>query len=127
MGEAFGERYRQRMLTVNLERYFPQYLLPKTEESELAPYAEAHATLIATDIARSLDLYNGKGNPCPRKANALLEACNYQVKVSGKWTPTPKGMEYSMRKVVDVGGRTDKDQLVWYPSIIDALREEMSR
>ncbi len=125
MAKLFGERYGQRAFKVNMTRHYPQIALPDPEESELAPYAEAHATPTATDIARSLDLYNGKGNPCPRKANLLLEQFGYQQRINGKWTPTGEGLEHSLRKVVDVGGRTDKDQLVWFPSIIDELKASL--
>lgn len=118
----FGERYGQRMLHLNLERHYPAIGLPKTEESELAPYAQPDAHLIPTDIARSLGLYDSNGNPSPRKANKLLEELGYQQKVADKWTPIGKGLEHSQRRVVDVGGRTDKDQLVWFPSIIDELK-----
>lgn len=124
LGRIYGPHYAQRMVRLNLERHYPAIALPPIAADEMPSLPSAQALLRARDIARELGLFckTNPDRPDSRAANRLLEEHGYQVNYDGNWSPTAKALEHCDRKPVATKSKTDKDQLLWFPTIIDVLR-----
>ena len=123
--DVFGAHYQQRMLRINMERHYPAIALPPASVDEMPPMPSPQALLIPTAIAEQLGMTNSQGNPDARAVNKLLEDLGFQVRYGGKWNPTAKAMRHCVRKPIATGTKVDKDQLFWYPSILEELRQHV--
>ena len=119
----YGDAYAQSYIGQQIEKHYPALAgepLPAKERSSLK---SSNALLNATEVAEQLGMtYKSSGKPNPRAVNNMLAALGYQEKIEGKWSATEKGKPFSDRKPVSTGSKSDKDQLLWYASILDELR-----
>ena len=82
-----------------------------------------------TEVAEALGITcKTTPSPDPRAVNRVLRDLGYQEKIEGKsgWSATEKGESYSQRMPVSTGSRSDKDQLFWFASILDVLRDALA-
>ncbi|ESA38487.1 hypothetical protein N836_31600 [Leptolyngbya sp. Heron Island J] len=123
LGEMFGPAYGESFALLNIKKHCPNVALPEVPAKERASLKSSEALLTPTEIADQLGMtYKSSGKPNPRAANNMLAALGYQEKIEGKWSATEKGKPFSDRKPVSTNSKSDKDQLLWYASIIDELR-----
>jgi hypothetical protein len=125
LGSAFGKPYREKTILLNMRRYYPEVLIPEIAAVDRSSLKSAEALLTPTQIAAEMNiLCKTTPNPSGAKVNTLLEQHGYQINLGkGKWSATDKGEPFSERKPVDLKKKkADKDQLLWYASIIDELR-----
>ncbi len=126
LGELYGKHYQHRAFRTNLGRHYPTFVLPPVEPEEMPAMPKAETLLRPTDIAKELGLICKNGSsPSPRKVNELLAGLGFQEKVGDHWNPMPIAEPHCVRKPVETGGKTDKDQLFWYPSILPILRQAL--
>ena len=122
MGKLYGEAYQQRLVDLNLKKFYPHFALPEPAPSEKASLP-VEALLTPTQIAEELGFFYSTGNPNPRKVNEMLEKLGYQVKVGGMWSATPKAKGLCDRKPVSTNSRSQRDQLMWSEQIVAILQE----
>lgn len=128
LGRIYGPHYAQRMVQVNLRKHYPAIALPPVAPDEMPALPSPEATLTPTKIAIALGMKGKSGCPDARGVNRLLEEIGYQVRYGGDWSPTAKGLEHCRRNPVSRPDQmTDKEQLLWYPSILDVLRDALAR
>jgi prophage antirepressor-like protein len=122
-GKAYAESYVQQMV----KRHQPHLLGPAVEAKHRTSLNSSAALLTPTEIAKALGITcKTSDNPDPKAVNKLLEQLGYQEKIEGKWSATEMGRKHADRKPVDTNSKSDKDQLLWYTSIIPILQEHTS-
>jgi hypothetical protein len=129
MGKRFGAAYEQQLLMQSIQKFHPHLpiITPKPEES--ASLETVRALLTATQVAEQVGLFcksNSKTGDA-RKINQLLQQLGYQEKVADRWSATDKAIALNLciRKPVDTGSRTQKDQLFWSVDIVAILEEHV--
>lgn len=128
MGKRFGKAYEESLVMQNIQKYYPQLALPEVSAKDRSSLKSGEALMTPTEIAEALDI-RCKTTPSfdPKAVNKLLRDLGYQEKIEGKsgWSATEKGNPFSERKPVSTNSRSDKDQLFWYASILDILRNAL--
>lgn len=123
MGKRFGKAYEESLVMQNIQKHYPGLALPEVAAKDRSSLKSTEALLTPTQLADQLGMtYKSSAKPNPRAVNNMLAALGYQEKIEGKWSATEKGKPFSDRKPVSTNSKSDKDQLLWYASILDELR-----
>ena len=123
LGTMFGPAYGESFALRNIRKHCPNVALPEVAAKDRSSLKSAEALLTPTELADQLGMtYKSSGKPNPRAVNDMLAALGYQEKIDKKWSATEKGKPFSDRKPVSTNSKSDKDQLLWFASILDELR-----
>jgi prophage antirepressor-like protein len=126
-GKRFGKAYEESYVQLMIKRHQPHLLGPAVEAKHRTSLNSSAALLTPTEIAKVLGITcKTSDTPDPKAVNKLLEQLGYQEKIEGKWSATGMGQKHADRKPVDTNSKSDKDQLLWYTSIIPILQEHTS-
>lgn len=126
LGKRFGKAYEESYLQQMFKTHQPHLIGPNVEAKERSPLKSAEALLTPTEIGVEIGVLYPKGGGNARWVNNKLAELGYQEKIQDKWSATQKGKAHSDRKPVDTDSRSDKDQLMWYSSVVPVLAEHVT-
>ncbi|NEZ64628.1 hypothetical protein D0962_17845 [Leptolyngbyaceae cyanobacterium CCMR0082] len=123
-----GSAYAQSYYHQKLAKHYPALAGEPLPAKERASLKSSERLLTPTEIAEELGITcKTTPSPDPKAVNRLLQDLGYQEKIGKKspWSATEKGDPFSDRKPVSTNSKSDKDQLLWFASILDVLRNAL--